>query len=293
MTQDNFWWYITVEARKDREEFLVSLADLSGCIGAEMSEAEDNVRSRLYFVCSSPLERWNKVIMELMLPYPDVRIIDMGRVENREWHTKWKDAFPPKPVGSKLIVMAPWHDSGASDGRLAVRIDPGSAFGTGYHESTQIVLELLEDLVSPGARVADIGTGSGILFITALLLGAGSVTARDVDPAVMDEVRKNMQFNNIDPALVDLAPGNLLDDVAGPVDILTANILLEPLLEMLPNVRKVLSPEGTAVFSGLLVKERDRFLEMLHAAGLSEETELFSGEWWGVTARIHGAPSRG
>lgn len=258
-----------------------------------MSEAEDNVRSRLYFVCSSPLERWNKVIMELMLPYPDVRIIDMGRVENREWHTKWKDAFPPKPVGSKLIVMAPWHDAGVSDGRLPVRIDPGSAFGTGYHESTQIVLELLEDLVSPGARVADIGTGSGILFITALLLGAGSVTARDVDPAVMDEVRKNMQFNNIDPALVDLAPGNLLDDVAGPVDILTANILLEPLLEMLPNVRKVLSPEGTAVFSGLLVKERDRFLEMLHAAGLSEETELFSGEWWGVTARIHGAPSRG
>ena len=293
MTQDNFWWYITVEARKDREEFLVSLADLSGCIGAEMSEAEDNVRSRLYFVCSSPLERWNKVIMELMLPYPDVRIIDMGRVENREWHTKWKDAFPPKPVGSKLIVMAPWHDAGVSDGRLPVRIDPGSAFGTGYHESTQIVLELLEDLVSPGARVADIGTGSGILFITALLLGAGSVTARDVDPAVMDEVRKNMQFNNIDPALVDLAPGNLLDDVAGPVDILTANILLEPLLEMLPTVRKVLSPEGTAVFSGLLVKERDRFLEMLHAAGLSEETELFSGEWWGVTARIHGAPSRG
>lgn len=293
MTQDNFWWYITVEAPKDREEFLVSLADLSGCIGAEMSEAEDNVRSRLYFVCSSPLERWNKVIMELMLPCPDARIIDMGRVENREWHTKWKDAFPPKPVGSKLIVMAPWHDAGASDGRLPVRIDPGSAFGTGYHESTQIVLELLEDLVSPGARVADIGTGSGILFITALLLGAGSVLARDVDPAVLDEVRKNMQFNNIDPALVDLAAGNLLDDVPGPVDILTANILFEPLLEMLPNVRNVLSPEGTAVFSGLLVKERDRFLEALHAAGLSEETELFSGEWWGVTARTHGAPSRG
>lgn len=293
MTQDNFWWYITVEAPKDREEFLVSLADLSGCIGAEMSEAEDNVRSRLYFVCSSPLERWNKVIMELMLPCPDARIIDMGRVENREWHTKWKDAFPPKPVGSKLIVMAPWHDAGASEGRLPVRIDPGSAFGTGYHESTQIVLELLEDLVSPGARVADIGTGSGILFITALLLGAGSVLARDVDPAVLDEVRKNMQFNNIDPALVDLAAGNLLDDVPGPVDILTANILFEPLLEMLPNVRNVLSPEGTAVFSGLLVKERDRFLEALHAAGLSEETELFSGEWWGVTARTHGAPSRG
>lgn len=293
MTQDNFWWYITVEAPKDREEFLVSLADLSGCIGAEMSEAEDNVRSRLYFVCSSPLERWNKVMMELMLPYPDARIIDMGRVENREWHTKWKDAFPPKPVGSKLIVMAPWHDAGASEGRLAVRIDPGSAFGTGYHESTQIVLELLEDVVFSGARVADIGTGSGILFITALLLGAGSVVARDVDPAVMDEVRKNMQFNNIDPALVDLAPGNLLDDVPGPVDILTANILFEPLLEMLPNVRKVLSPEGTAVFSGLLVKERDRFLEALHAAGLSEETELFSGEWWGVTARTHGALSFG
>ena len=258
-----------------------------------MSEAEDNVRSRLYFVCSSPLERWNKVIMELMLSCPDARIIDMGRVENREWHTKWKDAFPPKPVGSKLIVMAPWHDAGASEGRLAVRIDPGSAFGTGYHESTQIVLELLEDVVFSGARVADIGTGSGILFITALLLGAGSVVARDVDPAVMDEVRKNMQFNNIDPALVDLAPGNLLDDVPGPVDILTANILFEPLLEMLPNVRNVLSPEGTAVFSGLLVKERDRFLEALHAAGLSEETELFSGEWWGVTARTHGAPSRG
>ena len=297
MTQENFWWYITVGAPKEREDFLASLADLSGCIGAEMSESasstESEVRSRFYFVCSSPLEHWNKVVTDLLLPWSEMRIVDMGRVENRAWHTKWKDAFPPKPVGSKLIVMAPWHDVEASEGRIPVRIDPGSAFGTGYHESTQIVLELLEDLVSEGARVADIGTGSGILFISALLLGAASATVRDLDPAVLDEVRKNMRFNGTDPAAVDLAVGNLLDGLTGQFDILTANILMEPLLDMVPRVRDVLSARGVAIFSGLLAKERDRFLDALHAAGLSEERELFSGEWWGVSARIHGAPSRG
>ena len=286
MTQDNFWWYITVEARKDREEFLVSLADLSGCIGAEMSEAEDNVRSRLYFVCSSPLERWNKVIMELMLPYPDVRIIDMGRVENREWHTKWKDAFPPKPVGSKLIVMAPWHDAGVSDGRLPVRIDPGSAFGTGYHESTQIVLELMEKYIKPDMVTADIGTGSGILTIGALKMGAKKAYARDIDPAVIEEVEKNLALNGLADANTDLAVGDLLKDFGHKADLLTANILIEPNCQLVQDVPKIIGKHGIALFSGMLEKEKPQFLGALAEAGMEPVEELVKGEWWGVAAKV-------
>ena len=193
--------------------------------------------------------------------------------------------IPPLPVGKRLVVLAPWHKGTEPQGRIPLYINPGSAFGTGYHESTQIVLELMEDYMKPGMVTADIGTGSGILTVCALKMGADKAFARDIDPAVIDEVRKNIELNDLKNVNVDLSVGDLLKNFNNKVDLLTANILIEPLVTMVPDVPSVIGKNGIAIFSGMLHKERETFIKSLAENGMRIENELVKGDWWGVAAK--------
>ena len=290
---ESFWWYVTLEGGAGSEDVLASLADMSGSIGSEESGVEPAVRLRAYYRSSQDLGYWVERLGEALTPWPEVKIADMGKIENKAWHTDWKEAFPPLPVGEKLVVLAPWHRGSEPEGRMPLYIYPGSAFGTGYHESTQIVLVLLERMKLAGLEGADIGTGSGILAICAVKLGAGRVLARDLDPAVLTEVRFNLGLNAIDPEQVVPVEGNLLEGMEAPVDFLTANIIIEPLLEMLPAVPGALKEGGRAVFSGLLLKERNRFLEALEACGLLPVDEISMNDWWGVAVEFRPERSQG
>jgi ribosomal protein L11 methyltransferase len=283
-TTDSFWWYVTLEGGPGSEEVLASLAEMSGSIGSEESGGGNSVLIRAYYRTSQDLGFWIQRLEEALSPWPEIKIADMGKIENKQWHTDWKDAFPPLPVGETLVVLAPWHKGTEPENRMPLYIYPGSAFGTGYHESTQIVLTLMEKLSLKGIEGADIGTGSGILAIAAVKMGASRVRARDLDPAVLSEVMHNLELNAIEPGMVELEEGNLLDGMEGPVDLLTANIIIEPLLEMLPSVRPLLREGGRALFSGLLAKERDRFMAALEEQGLQTVNELSINDWWGVVA---------
>ncbi|GAB1398807.1 50S ribosomal protein L11 methyltransferase [Aminivibrio sp.] len=290
---ESFWWYVTLEGGAGSEDVLASLADMSGSIGSEESGVEPAVRLRAYYRSSQDLGYWVERLGEALTPWPEVKIADMGKIENKAWHTDWKEAFPPLPVGEKLVVLAPWHRGSEPEGRMPLYIYPGSAFGTGYHESTQIVLVLLERMKLAGLEGADIGTGSGILAICAVKLGAGRVLARDLDPAVLTEVRFNLGLNAIDAGQVVPVEGNLLEGMDAPVDFLTANIIIEPLLEMLPAVPGALKEGGRAVFSGLLLKERTRFLEALEARGLYPVDEISMNDWWGVAVEFRSERPQG
>ncbi len=290
---ESFWWYVTLEGGAGSEDVLASLADMSGSIGSEESGVEPAVRLRAYYRSSQDLGYWVERLGEALTPWPEVKIADMGKIENKAWHTDWKEAFPPLPVGEKLVVLAPWHRGSEPEGRMPLYIYPGSAFGTGYHESTQIVLVLLERMKLAGLEGADIGTGSGILAICAVKLGAGRVLARDLDPAVLTEVRFNLGLNAIDAGQVVPVEGNLLEGMDAPVDFLTANIIIEPLLDMLPAVPGALKEGGRAVFSGLLLKERTRFLEALEARGLYPVDEISMNDWWGVAVEFRSERPQG
>jgi len=283
-SKESFWWYITLEGDLDNEEDLSSLGELSGSIGSEIQELSGRIALKAYFRTTHDLGFWMERVQGIIDPWPGIRIADMGRIENRQWHTAWKEAFPPLEVGKNFIVMAPWHRGNEPDGKTPLYIYPGSAFGTGYHESTQIALELLEDLVKTGMRVLDVGTGSGILAIASSRLGAGRVTARDFDPAVLPEVRENMLLNSIGAEQMEVETGDLLSGFDGKVDILCANIVFDPLASMIPLVLNVLETGGRAVFSGLTYRERDPFIEVLSLGGLSPVREIRKGEWWGVAA---------
>ncbi|MFP4481795.1 MAG: 50S ribosomal protein L11 methyltransferase [Thermovirgaceae bacterium] len=279
-----YWWYITVEMEDGNEETLLSLAELSGSIGSEFIETSGKSVLKSYYRSTRDLEYWLGRVQEAIGPWGTVNIVDMGKIENRSWHKTWKDAFPPLEVGESLVVMAPWHEKSYKGNRTCLLIYPGSAFGTGYHESTQIALELIERHVTKGGTAVDIGTGSGILAVALVKAGAGKVYARDFDPAVLAEARENLRLNGIEENIVILEEGDLLKGFTGSVDFLTANIVFDPLLKLLPEIGRVLSPDGVALFSGLSLKERGDFLKALEENGLFPSDEIKKGDWWGVTA---------
>lgn len=286
----NFWWNINLETEvagdsPSAEEALLTVADLSGSIGSELVEEGDKLILKAAYRASHGVDYWLEAIRTFLPSYERVRILDYNKVENRSWHEDHLEAFPPLPVGEHLVVMAPWHKGKEPEDRIPLYIYPSSAFGTGYHESTQIALGLLEKYIQPGDTVIDIGTGTGVLFIAALKLGAQKAIARDLDPTTISEVLRNMELNALSEGLCDLKVGDLLKGVEAQADILTANILLEPNIELLPEVKRVLRPGGVAIFAGMTVLERQRFLTVLTASGLELMFEATRNEWWGCVAK--------
>lgn len=281
-TLDSFWWYVTLEGKKVSEEILASLAELSGSIGTEEHEQGEKIRVRAYYRSSHDLGFWMERINQALGPWPEIAVVDTGKIENQRWHTEWKEAFPPLEVGNTFIVMAPWHKGKEPADRIPLYIYPGSAFGTGYHESTQIVLSLLEKHLHLGDVVADIGTGSAILSIAALKKGASHVFSRDIDPAVGEEVNRNLSQNAIPAEFVNFETGNLLQGFDHKVDLLLANIVVEPLKRMIPDVRDILEENGRGIFSGIVTREKAAFLDVLESNGLSVIDELTCSDWWGV-----------
>ena len=294
----NFWWTVEFSTplsgqnRTSNEELLSTVAAISGAIGSEIFIEKDfSGGFRLFLKANyNSSIHLEELVTELdeILNDPDFKHVEISRcykTENQPWDQQHFDAFPPLPVGRRLVVMAPWHDKEEiGKDRSPIYIYPATAFGTGYHESTRIAMELLEDVVKAGDVILDVGTGTGILFITALKLGASKAYARDIDPTTLDEVRRNMNLNDINPNVCDLSVADLLKGFAGQVNILTANILLNPNLAMLPDVKGVLKPKGYAIFSGMTQVESRAFISVMESSGLIIDRELRFGDWWGCRA---------
>ena len=295
---DSFWWTLELslggketggiavdEDTAWNEEQLWTVAVMSGAIGSELVTRNGKLIMRADYLSSENLDDLVRKVDDILLEFSGITLTGCYRTKNQRWDTQHLDAFPPLNVGHSFVVMAPWHKDEEDSGRIPLYIYPASAFGTGYHESTRIALELMEDAVKRGDVILDVGTGTGILFIAALKLGAAHAIARDLDPTTIEEAKRNMNLNGISSRLCDLAVGDLLKGVETQGNVLTANILLSPNLAMLPDVKRVLKPKGYAIFSGMTNIERGTFLSMLSASGLAVERELKLGDWWGCRAR--------
>lgn len=296
--KNNFWWIVELSVpsalynRSQNEERLSTIAALTDSIGSEIFRESDFFGNERLFLRASYSGSIgiDEVIYKLQFILGDdnflgIEITRCYKIENQAWNTQHYDSFPPLPVGKSLIVMAPWHeDEEIPDDRMPIYIYPASAFGTGYHESTQIALSLLEEIVRTGDTILDVGTGTGILFIAALKLGAGKAIARDIDPETLTEARRNMNLNGINPKVCELSEGDLLKGFRGQVNILTANILLNPNITLLPDVKPVLKPKGFAIFSGMTQIESKTFLSVMESSGLEVDREMKIGDWWGCRA---------
>jgi ribosomal protein L11 methyltransferase len=206
------------------------------------------------------------------------------RLEPVDWTTRWRDGLAARRFG-RLTVAPSWSDPAYADGPLVV-LDPESAFGSGEHGSTRAALTLLERLVRPGNRVLDLGSGSGILAIAAVKLGASLAVGIDSDADANVVARRNAARNAVqeqveflDGEAGDLAP------LLGPVDLVLSNILRSANTALLPAIASALGPEGTAIFSGMEVTEAALFRPALESAGFSGLEDVTDAGWWGAAAR--------
>ena len=218
--------------------------------------------------------------------------IEESQTEDKDWINNWKEFFHQFYVDDILIVPS-WEEVKEEDkDKMILHIDPGTAFGTGMHETTQLCIRQLKKYVKPGIELLDVGTGSGILGITALKLGAGHVVGTDLDPCAVPAVQDNKEANEIVDETFDMMIGNIIDDkeVQDQVgyekyDIVAANILADVLVPLTPVIVHQMKKGAYYITSGILDVKEEVVREAVAKAGLTLVEVTRQGEWVCVTAR--------
>ena len=206
------------------------------------------------------------------------------------WEESWKDNYPPQPIGEKIVILPYWL-AGTEDDRLSVILDPGLTFGTGAHPSTQMVIETMEQVVKPGFRCLDLGSGSGILSITALRLGAESAIGVDIDPKAEDIARENAAYNDFCAPAFTALTGNVTEDTAlmeqlaaQEYDLVLVNIVADVIIGLAPYLPHFLTEKSTLILSGILDVRLPDVLEALEQAGLAVVSIREKEDWRCVRA---------
>ena len=218
--------------------------------------------------------------------------IEESQTEDKDWINNWKQYFHQFYVDDILIVPS-WEEVKAEDkDKMILHIDPGTAFGTGMHETTQLVIRQLKKYVTPDTEMLDVGTGSGILGIVALKLGAKHVLGTDLDPCAVPAVAENKEANQIVDETFDMVIGNIIDDKAiqdqagyEKYDIVTANIHADVLIPLTPVIVNQMKKGAYYITSGILDVKEEVVVEAVKAAGLTVVEVTHQGEWVSVTAR--------
>lgn len=276
------WFQVSLAVQADVADMLsAQLFDL-GCRGIQEEAAGDGIRLLAYFEDRrnrAEVVRGLQTCLDERGIAPEIRVAD---VPDADWATAWRVHFKPVFPTPRMVVCPPWDVRPAPDGGFAIVIDPQMGFGTGHHETTRLALAGLERCVKPGHRVLDVGTGSGILSIAAVKLGAVFVAAVDTDGPAVDNARENLAQNGVADR-VDVRLGSV-DAAQGAFDVVAANIISSILVPMLPHLVARMADAGQMVLGGILTRERDAFLSALSDAGLDVRDDLAEGEWLCVVA---------
>ena len=216
----------------------------------------------------------------------------VSTLEETNWEESWKDNYPPQEIGQRLVVLPYWLANSYEEDRLPVILDPGLTFGTGAHPSTQMVMEAMERLVTSGSTCLDLGSGSGILSIAALRLGAKNAIGVDIDPKAEDIARENATYNGFTSPEFTAYTGNvtadrkLMDSLRqNQYDLVLVNIVADVIISLAPVLPQLLSVESTLICSGILDTRLNDVLSALSAAGLTVTATYAKEDWRCVTAK--------
>ena len=229
--------------------------------------------------------RLEKAVSDLKLP------MTVAPLPEVDWEESWKDNYPPQEVGERIVVLPYWLAEEETD-RLKVILDPGLTFGTGAHPSTQMVMEKMEEVVKPGFRCLDLGSGSGILSIAALRLGAESAIGIDIDPKAEDIARENAAYNGFAAPRFTALTGNVTEDrelmkqlSADEYDLVLVNIVADVIIGLSPVLPEFLTEKSTLICSGILDVRLEEVCTALEKAGLTVTAIKEKEDWRSVTAR--------
>ena len=231
--------------------------------------------------------------LKAQYPNRDLGTLDIGlaNLKDEDWENNWKQYYKPLPIGKKLLVVPQWLSPENDQGRLPVLLDPGMIFGTGAHASTQMCMMALEEAISGGETVIDLGSGSGILSITALLLGAKSAIGVDIDPKAEDIARENAAINGLYGDRFTAVTGDvigskaMMEQLAGDgYDIVLANIVADVIIPLSPVVPYFVKPDGLFICSGILEQRLGEVEDAIRAAGLTIQSVRKIEDWCQITA---------
>ena len=231
------------------------------------------------------MERLEKAVHDLNLT------MTVAALPDTDWEESWKDNYPPQEIGERIIVLPYWNADLETD-RVKVILDPGLTFGTGAHPSTQMVMEKMEEVVRPGFACLDLGSGSGILSIAALGLGAESAIGMDIDPKAEDIARENAAYNGFSAPRFTALTGNVTEDKAlmadlasKEYDLVLVNIVADVIIGLSPILPNFLTEKSTLICSGILDVRLDEVIAALKKAGLTVTAVKEKEDWRCVTAR--------
>lgn len=313
------WNKFTLKTRAEMEDIVIAALAEAGVQGVEIEDRqplteydkqqmfvdilpdmpEDDGVAYLNFYLE-PEEDKEQILADVKKALDELQeFLDLGEctiteseTEDKDWINNWKTYFKQFYVDDILIIPS-WEEVKEEDkDKMIIHIDPGTAFGTGMHETTQLCIRQLKKYVTPETELLDVGTGSGILSIIALKLGAKHAVGTDLDPCAVPAVEENKEANGIPAEAFDMMIGNIIDDknVQDTVgyekyDIVTANILADVLVPLTPVIVHQMKPGGLYITSGILDVKEEVVKEVVTAAGLEIVEVTHQGEWVSVTAR--------
>ncbi len=224
--------------------------------------------------------------LRLLAQLAKIGTLQRQEIGREDWEESWKKHYRPMRVGKKLVVCPSWHEYHPSAGELVLSLDPGMAFGTGIHPSTQMCLSRLETSVRPGDKVLDVGAGSGILTLAALGLGASRVVAIDVDPVAVETTNANIERAGLEVRVESILADfkhvvwdRLPTDFKPPYDIVTANLTAGIILANLDNLLEPMMPGGVLIASGIIVQREEEMSAALSTTGIAISERQEQGDW--------------
>ena len=211
----------------------------------------------------------------------DAKIETVG-VNEEDWANAWKAYYKPIKIGKRLVIVPAWESYAAADGELVVRMDPGMAFGTGTHETTRLVIRMLEDYVKPGCRMLDVGTGSGILAICASRLGARECKAYDIDPMAVRVANENIKDSGLTNITCEVSDLLRQADRSAPYDLICANIVADIIIRMTPDVSPFMHENTVLLASGIISERAEDVITCFEKNGYRIVERLEDNGWCGL-----------
>ena len=313
------WNKYTLKTRSEVEDIVISTLADAGVEGVEIEDkvpltesdkkqmfvdilpdgpADDGIAYLNFYVEEDQdpqplLDRVKEALEELRM-FMDIGegTITESQTEDKDWINNWKKYFHQFYVDDILIIPS-WEEVKPEDqDKMIIHIDPGTAFGTGMHETTQLCMRQLKKYVNKDTQILDVGTGSGILSIAALKLGAAHAIGTDLDPCAISAVKENLEANEVPVTDMDMILGNIIDDkkIQDEVgyekyDIVVANILADVLIPLTPVILHQMKKGGLYITSGIIDDKEESVVAAVKAAGLEVVEVTHQGEWVSVTAR--------
>ena len=272
------WAEIQIDTEPNAVDAVGAALYAAGCGGFEVRETAQPPAVAGYLPVDDRLEGRLEELQTALAKLPGFGVVGAGTeltlkyVEEADWATAWKAYYKPMRIGKHLVVTPPWETPELGPDDLAIVVDPGMAFGTGSHPTTQLCLVALEEYVMPGMAVADVGTGSGILAIAAAKLGASIVAANDNDPLAVKIAAENAAVNGVSVAVADTLP-------PGPYAVVVANILADVIIGMAGQLAAWTEPNGTLIASGIIDTREADVRQAVEAAGFVSKDTRHQGEW--------------